>query len=206
MHSVNDPPDTIGVSGSMAYIQDLKLSLEEVTVLAVLEMLQAPTIGEFARAPFVEGWKSTPASADSITKQQGEVQKLRSKLGSDNELFKRVYKYTFIVARNPGQKSVALESAIDYWRLLFSQPHGRAWRSKNAPWLDLWITFLQEKWQKSVNRDMWNMTYQFYEKSMEDESMAWWTLNAAWPGVIDDFVGYVKEHRGNEGDKMEIDS
>ncbi|KAI4141281.1 MAG: hypothetical protein L6R39_005425 [Caloplaca ligustica] len=52
-----DEPDTIGVEGSMRYLTDLGLSLEEPVVLAVLTELEAPTMGELTRKGFVEGWK-----------------------------------------------------------------------------------------------------------------------------------------------------
>ena len=55
-----------------------------------------------------------------------------------------------------------------------------------------------------MNRDMWNMTYEFYKKTLEDESLGWWDEHGAWPGVVDDFVVYVKERREKEG-MMDID-
>ena len=51
-------PDTIGVEGSMRYLSDLGVSLDEVVVLAILTELSAPTMGELTREGFVEGWKS----------------------------------------------------------------------------------------------------------------------------------------------------
>ena len=39
-------------------------------------------------------------------------------------------------------------------------------------------------------------------KSLEDESMSWWSEDGAWPGVLDEFVEYVRGKRdgGNEMD------
>lgn len=42
----------------MAFVQALGLDLEELAVLALCEALKAPTMGEFSRAGFVEGWKN----------------------------------------------------------------------------------------------------------------------------------------------------
>jgi len=42
----------------MAYIQALGMDLEEPVVLALCEALKAPTMGEFSRNEFVEGWKN----------------------------------------------------------------------------------------------------------------------------------------------------
>lgn len=144
-------------------------------------------------------------SADTITKQQHAVVSLRKKIPTEPDLFRRIYRHTFQLARQPSQKSIPLDVAIEYWRLLFTPTHGGvSWNTNNTPWLDWWLAYLQEKWKKSVNRDMWNMTYEFYKKTLEDESLGWWDEHGAWPGVVDDFVVYVKERREKEG-MMDID-
>ncbi|KAI9837354.1 MAG: hypothetical protein M1819_000429 [Sarea resinae] len=199
--SPEESPDTIGVEGAMKYLGDLGVNLDEVTVLAISEALQAPTMGEFNREGFVDGWRSL--DADTIPNQQAAVSQLRANLTADRELFKRVYKYTFFLARLPGQKAVALDAAIEYWRLLF-QPPSVSWNTDETPWLDWFIEFLQSRWKKTVNRDMWDMTYVFFQRSTEDESMSWWDENGAWPGVLDDFVLYVREKRGQDG-RMDVE-
>lgn len=42
----------------MRYMADLQVNLDEVATLAVAEALAAPTMGEFTREGFVQGWKS----------------------------------------------------------------------------------------------------------------------------------------------------
>ena len=49
--------DTVGVEGSMRYLGDLGVKLDEVVLLAVLTELSAPTMGELTRSGFVDGWK-----------------------------------------------------------------------------------------------------------------------------------------------------
>lgn len=49
-------PDLIGVGGSMGYLQELGVDLEDVDVLAASEVMQSPTMGEIAREGFVNGW------------------------------------------------------------------------------------------------------------------------------------------------------
>lgn len=46
---------------------------------------------------------------------------------------------------------------------------------------------------------MWDQTGIFVLKSLEDGDMGWWSEDGAWPGVLDEFVGYVRERR--RGDK-----
>lgn len=142
-------------------------------------------------------------SADTLAKQQAAAANLRTALITNPSLFKRVYKHTFLIARTPGQKAVALDAAIEFWRLLFTPP-SLSWNTANTPWLDWWIEYLGSKWKKTVNKDMWDQTLVFAQKSLDDESMSWWSEDGAWPGVLDEFVIYVHEKRGNEG-KMEIE-
>ncbi len=54
-----------------------------------------------------------------------------------------------------------------------------------------------------MNKDMWEQTGVFLFKSLEDESMAWWSEDGAWPGVLDDFVQFVKEKREEGGMEVE---
>jgi DCN1-like protein 1/2 len=88
--------------------------------------------------------------------------------------------------------------------MLFSPP-GRRWVTASVNWLDLWLDFLQKKWTKSVNKDMWNQTFEFFQKSMQDETLSFWSEDGAWPSVIDDFVAYNKERGSQASDKMETD-
>ena len=142
-------------------------------------------------------------SADTLSKQQATIERFRFSLTNDPDFFKRVYKHTFLIARTPGQKAVALDAAIEFWRLLLSPPC-ISWNTAKTPWLDWWIEFLESKWKKTVNKDMWDQTLVFSQRSLQDETMSWWSEDGAWPGVLDDFVIYVNEKRGDEG-KMEVE-
>ncbi|KAI9760097.1 MAG: Scaffold-type E3 ligase [Geoglossum simile] len=186
----------------MRYFTDLKVELEEITVLVICEALKSPAIGEFVRDGFIEGWKTL--GAETLDKQRTLVPRLRKSIQVDRALLKRVYRNTFLLARNPGQKAVALDTAIDYWNLFFRNSSGFAWNTASTPWLDWYIEYIQERWKKTVNRDMWNMTLEFVLKSTEDETMSWWEEAGAWPGVLDDFVHFVNEKREKAG-KMEVE-
>ncbi|KAL8812916.1 MAG: hypothetical protein Q9223_000451 [Gallowayella weberi] len=196
-----EEPDTIGVEGSMRYLQDLGLSLEEPVVLAILTELGAPTMGELTRQGFVDGWKRLRAS--NLADQKSTLHSLRSSLPSSPQgLFRTTYKHTFRLALASGQRTLPLETATEYWRLLLSPP-SLQWNTSMTPWLDYWMEYLAEKWKKGVSKDMWEQTGVFVQKSLEDESMGWWSEEGAWPGCLDEFVGFVREKRG-KGEEMEM--
>jgi len=50
-------PDVVGVEGTMKYFQDVDVDVEGLESLAVLEVVQAPTMGEMSREGFVNGWQ-----------------------------------------------------------------------------------------------------------------------------------------------------
>jgi len=119
-----------------------------------------------------------------------------------------VYKHTFIIARTGNARGLPGEDAITYWRLLFTPP-GLAWTTPNSPWLDWWAEFVEHKHRRTVTKDMWDQTLPLLEKTLEDETMSWWSEDAAWPSVIDEFVDFVKtEKRGetaNAAEGMEVE-
>lgn len=119
-------------------------------------------------------------------------------------MFKKVYRYAFVAGREPDQKALGLENALVYWDILFASP-GMEWKTANHDWLDLWKSFLNAKWTRSVNKDMWNMTLEFAVKSLSDESLSFWNEDGAWPSVIDDFVEWCREKGIGKADGMDVD-
>ncbi|KAL8940491.1 MAG: hypothetical protein Q9216_002778, partial [Gyalolechia sp. 2 TL-2023] len=74
------------------------------------------------------------------------------------------------MALSPGQRSLPLETATEYFRLLLSPPSVK-WSTPSTPWLDLWLEYLTTKWKKAISKDVWEQTGVFVQKSLEDESM-----------------------------------
>lgn len=128
--------------------------------------------------------------------------KLASTDTSSKAQFKAIYKHSFILGRAEGQKAVQLDTATVFWRLLLSKP-SLQWSTDKTPWLDWWIEFLEAHWKKSVNKDMWDQTLTFAYKTLEDETLSWWSEDSAWPGVIDEFVEYVQKEKRGEGEAMD---
>lgn len=146
--------------------------------------------------------KAPPHSAATLSDQKSTLPNLRTSLSSSSTspqgLFRQTYKHTFRLALAPGQRSLPLDTALEYWRLLLSPP-ALKWNTKTTPWLDYWIEYLTTKGKKGVSKDMWEQTAVFAGKSLEDETMGWWSEDGAWPGCLDEFVGFVREKRGDGG-------
>lgn len=144
------------------------------------------------------------STGSTIPTQATYLKTLIPTLSSDTALFKKVYKHAFVAGRERDQKALSLENAVIYWTMLFSAP-GWRWVSKNYDWLALWKRFLDEKWTRSVNKDMWNMVLEFALKSVGDEALSFWSEDGAWPSVIDDFVAWCKANGVGEEGGMDVD-
>lgn len=193
-------PDKIGIDGAQEYLVDLKIALDDIALLCLCELLQCPSIGEFDREAFISGWQTT-GSLDNIPKQSAHVASLRKRLPTDGPYFKKVYRYAFNLAKPHGQKSVPMDSALEFWAMFFSSSKGGVeWNGRNTAWLDEWLQFYETKGKRPVNKDLWNMVYEFMVKTKEQggEDLSWWHEDGAWPMAVDDFVAHIKAQRGEE--------
>lgn len=132
------------------------------------------------------------------------AQSLRTLTPIDPTTFRRIYRYAFPLCRVQGQRNLQFDLACDQWRLFFTPENGGTqWNTPTTPWLDWWIQFLEERGKRPVNKDLWEQAEVFMRKTLEDESCAWWSPDGAWPGTVDEFVGWVQAKR--KGDAMEVE-
>ncbi|KAJ8108235.1 hypothetical protein ONZ43_g6489 [Nemania bipapillata] len=196
-----DAQDTLGADSAMNYLQSIGVGLEDASLFLAVELLQAPSIGEILRAGFVNGWREVSIEAKTEA-QAAHLKYLAGLMTKERDLFRKVYRYAFIVGKEGDQRALSLDLALLYWETLFKKP-GQSWigSSRKIDWLNEWKCFLQENWKRSVNRDMWNQTLEFAFKSIDDESLSFWSEDGAWPGVIDEFVAWYKRKS-----EMEVDA
>ncbi|KAK5044788.1 hypothetical protein LTR84_010444 [Exophiala bonariae] len=202
-------PDKIGIDGAQVYLTEIGVELDEVAHLAICDLLQCPSIGEFERAAFVSGWRNLPGdkSYDTISRQSNYVSVLRQKLSTDTRYFKQVYRNAFKLAKPEGQRSVPMETAVDFWQMFFqAEKGGVQWNTTSTKWLDLWIEYYENNNKRPVNKDLWNMVGELVLKIKEPggENLTWWTEDGAWPMAVDDFVNFVKEKRKTQEDTMDV--
>lgn len=56
----NDEKDQLELESTMNYLgEKLNISLENAELFVVLELLQAPSVGEITREGYINGWKSS---------------------------------------------------------------------------------------------------------------------------------------------------
>jgi len=187
----------MGAESLEGYFNLLGLSLENYELFVVLDIVRAEGLGQVTRKGFVEGWLQASQDRDhraqpDMASHKKYARYCASQATKDPAYFKKLYQRAFLAGKEPQQKAVDKEYAIVFWDILFN-PLVHPWRSKNVNWLDVWKQFLKEKWTRSVNKDMWSQTLLFADKTMQDETLSFWSEDQAWPGVIDDFVAWCRE-------------
>ncbi|RMZ75676.1 hypothetical protein DV737_g5187, partial [Chaetothyriales sp. CBS 132003] len=137
-----------------------------------------------------------PQPLDTIPRQSAHVSLLRKRLTSDPAYFKTIYRAAFKFAKPEHQRSVPLESALEFWKMFFSAASGGIeWNNgrRGVQWLDLWLEFYETQGKRPVNKDLWNMVGELVLKTKEEpdeQTIDGWRADGAWPFAIDDFIAW----------------
>ncbi|GJN29203.1 hypothetical protein PR202_gb17401 [Eleusine coracana subsp. coracana] len=173
--------DMIMVEGISQLCNDLMVDPQDIVMLVISWHMKAATMCEFTRQEFIAGLQSI--GVDSIEKFREKLPSLRAELKDDHK-FREIYNFTFNWAREKGQKSLSLETAIGMWQLLFAE---RQW-----PLIDHWCEFLQVRHNKTISRDTWTQLLEFVKTI--DPQLSNYDEEGAWPYLIDEFVEYLIEN------------
>lgn len=173
--------DMILVDGITLLCNDLQVDPQDIVMLVISWHFEAATMCEFSKDEFIDGMESL--GVDSIEKFREKIPELRAEL-KDEQKFSEIYNFTFDWAKEKGQKSLALDTAVGMWQLLFAE--------KQWPLIGHWCQFVQERHSKAISRDTWAQLLDFV--NTVEPSLSNYDPDGAWPYLIDEFVDYLNEN------------
>ena len=136
--------------GVGSFCEDLEVDPSDIVMLVISWHMQARIMCEYSKDEFIGGL--VDLGCDSVEKLKQRLSSLRAELTEEGK-FKEIYNYAFQFAREEGQKSLALDTAVAMWKLLFAE---RQW-----PLVDSWCEFLQAEHNKSISKDTWQQLLDF---------------------------------------------
>ncbi len=158
------------------FCNDLGIDPMDPVILIISMYFNAQLMGIYRKEEFINGM--TRLACDTVDKLKGKISILRREL-SDPVRFKAMYNFVYAFSRESGVRNLAMDSAVQLWRLLLS---GR------FPLLESWISFLERRDRKyDISKDTWEMILDFFE-IYERDGLAGYDPCGAWPVLIDEFV------------------
>ncbi|XP_004243966.1 uncharacterized protein [Solanum lycopersicum] len=173
--------DMILADGISLLCNDMQVDPQDIVMLVLSWHMKAATMCEFSKQEFIGGLQSL--GIDSLEKLREKLPFMRSEM-KDEHKFREIYNFAFSWAKEKGQKSLALDTAIGMWQLLFAE--------KEWPLVEHWCQFLQARHNKAISRDTWSQLLEFARNV--DPALTNYDAEGAWPYLIDEFVEYLTEN------------
>merc|ERR1711934_23858 len=177
--------DVIGMDGLLELYELIGATGTDMATMIVNFQLRSKSAEKITHQEFVNGL--TRCGCESIEALRDKIPQCREEL-KDPAVFKEFYVYCFDYSKEQEQhKYLALDVAVQVWETIME---GR------YPALKLWFTFLEEEHKKPVQRDAWQLFFDFTVQVKPD------TTNyddcesgGAWPCLIDDYVDWLREKK-----------
>lgn len=185
-----DTNTSIGIDGTLQYLEDLGIEPEDVKALILSYFLESESMGSFRKDAFLRNWDGV--GAVTVEDMAKYLQLLKAEMCHLSE-FQKLYTFTFdFLLENSHQKSLPYDLVIDYWKLLFGLIELDDETRKR---IDQWYEFL-ETVKKPINKDTYLMFWEFVKEVMmvDAKGMKEYDEMASWPVIIDEYIEYLQEN------------
>jgi DCN1-like protein 3 len=160
--------DAISSEGIERLCADLKYLPDDFPILVLAFALDAKQMCNFTKQEFIYGLKKI--NATSVDELRTRLIEIVEELKSNDELYKKLYRFTFNFGLEEGARVLNLDMATSLWKLVYTihlPP-------KNV--LERWLNFLKKENIRSIQRDTWLMFQNFaetFDLSSYDSDEAW---------------------------------
>jgi DCN1-like protein 1/2 len=178
---IDSSSETITVDGIVKLCEDAEIDPEDPVMLLIAFHCQAKAMFVFTKEEFIRGMnKMNCTSAASLKAAAGG---LRNELENNADLFRQVYLFSYNYARDPSQKSLPLETALDLWRVLLP---------RKFILLPEWLEYVSKNHKHAIMKDEWNQLLDYAKQipvgSNPKEILKIPTEDSARPMLIDEFT------------------
>ncbi|TDH68347.1 hypothetical protein CCR75_006740 [Bremia lactucae] len=178
----------ISDDGILALCDELGIDAQDPVMLALSCAMDAATMGVYTQTEFRRGMHRL--YCNTIQDLRAALPVLRTQLRNRAELA-TIYAFTFGFAKDPTQKSLSLDMAIELWDLLLCG---------HFPWRRHWLQYVRENSRSVVSKDLWLQVLDFGQQIQPD--LKNYDENGAWPVLLDDFAAYMQERISKRGISM----
>ncbi|SCU90144.1 LADA_0F02102g1_1 [Lachancea dasiensis] len=181
--------------GLIQFVSDLGLELEDPLTLCLAHTMDCTSFHEpISGDQFIESWSIQ--TCETLEDIRNRLEDQEKKLKFDVEYLETIYQYAFGLIVDPGQKSVSIETAQEYWNIFFDNEGQGKKKYAINPSKDIlskWFSYLKACGCQSINRDVWQMFFKFVKKYPTTQTLkeSYSELDA-WPLVIDEFYEYLE--------------
>lgn len=179
----DDEENLIGENGLATLLEEFGLG-ESWHQFAVSYFFKAAEMGAISEKEFTSTWENV-YQVDSLSKMKSSITGVVEKLKNfkDPET-RKYYRWIFDFYKEDERKTIDKEEAIEIWQtVLIDLPRG--WK------LETWIKWLEKQKVRVINRDLWNMLFDFFLEVDPDCSN--FEDDGCWPSTLDEFVQMILE-------------
>jgi hypothetical protein len=172
--------EAITLNGIARLCEDIGLDSEDPVLLQIAFHCQAKTMFVFTKEEFVRGMSKLNCYSMNALKMA--IEGLHMSLDNDSDLFRQTYLFAFNYAR-ADQKSLDLETALGFWRILFP---------KRFALLPEWLEYVSKFHKHAIMKDEWNQVLEFVKRipngKNPKEILKMPAEDSALPLLIDEFT------------------
>ncbi len=161
-------------------MQDIGIDPMDVLVLMMLYKLDSKTQYRITRKEWMNGFMKH--GIHSLEDMKQKIPQLKNQINSSTQTFKQFYLWCFNYVKDPEQKGMAADTACQTWCVVLAD---------KFKLLDDWCNFMQYEVGKTVQKDTWNLFYDFVIQVGDDLDK--FEEGGAWPVAVDEFVLWMKE-------------